>query len=112
MNEDVAREQIKHILGDCMCSSTDQGCWFWKNCGDLSENETSVLQETAIVELIDLAKIAALAQSEVAKQVLEARIDELDRYFVGTPNLYYDQRVARLRKKLTKLTRAQEAGEK
>lgn len=44
---------------------------------------------------------------EVAKQVLEARIDELDRYFVGTPNLYYDQRVARLRKKLTKLTRAQ-----
>ena len=88
-NNDTTREDIKHIIGACVCKNDDKTCWYTHNAQEV-ENDSTVHdnQVNAVLNLIlqdresavREAKLEAEAeqaiQAHIDKRVNEARIDE------------------------------------
>ena len=88
-NNDTTREDIKHIIGACVCKNDVKTCWYTHNAQEV-ENDSTVHdnQVNAVLNLIlqdresavREAKLEAEAeqaiQAHIDKRVNEARIDE------------------------------------
>jgi translation initiation factor 6 (eIF-6) len=79
-NNDTTREDIKHIIGACMCKDDDKSCWYTNNAQEV-ENDSTVHdnQVNAVLNLILQDRESAVREAKLeaeAKQAIQAHIDK------------------------------------
>ena len=88
-NNDTTREDIKHIIGACVCKNDDKTCWYTHNAqevendGTVQDNQVDAIlnlilqdRESAVREAKLEAEAEQAIQAHIDKRVNEARIDE------------------------------------
>ena len=79
-NNDTTREDIKHIIGACVCKNDDKTCWYTHNAQEV-ENDSTVHdnQVNAVLNLILQDRESAVREAKLeaeAEQAIQAHIDK------------------------------------
>ena len=75
-NNDTTREDIKHIIGACVCKNDDKTCWYTHNAQEV-ENDSTVQdnQVNAVLNLILQDRERAVREAKLEAGAKQAILD-------------------------------------